>query len=247
MGATNKTLDKNFYSIKDNRFRRIVREKTDTTKEFTGSNGKVYYYEEYTLISGFLRKIWTFQEEKEGSQPYTLMVIDLKDESGQYECIQMYFDSNAASSFLKRLPNINLALPVEIKIGKQTREGSDKSYDRLDVYNVYPDGTRKLAEYHWGKDKNPLVKLPEWKKIVTGKGKNEKTIWDKSEQLEFFENMIKFKSAEIINITKALNDGLSFEEIELAKQEGEYGKVLLNWTKKTNEESLFNDSDNSII
>lgn len=230
MSAENTTPKKNFYSIREKKFRFFVPEKTETSKSTQNEDKtKTYHYEEFNRVSGYLRKMmkWTEESKSDASKTWEMFAIDLRDDKMNLECLQMYFNDNAATSFLKRLPNIDLTKEVFINL-----RTDDKDHNRIDVYQKNENDELLLVPYFWTKE-NPL---PKWEEIK-GKGKNAKTVWDRSEQDELLEKLFNLKNAEIVDTIAAIQkDGVQPEELKKMYADCEFGKVL-NYVPMVSEET----------
>lgn len=215
MSRENETVQKNFLTIREGKFRQSVKQKTETSKENVVDD-KTYHYEEFTTVKGHLRKMMQWTEEK-NDKTWEMFAIDLRDEKGELECVQMYFDSNATVSFLKRLPNIDLSKEIKITIRED-----DKGYPRLDVYQTNAEGELKLIPFFWTKEKP----LPAWRKLKEAT-KTKPAVWDRSEQEELLQRLYNLKNAEIADTIKAVQrDGVTHQQLEEMKEESEFGKVL---------------------
>lgn len=242
MGANNKSsVNKNFYNVKDHAFRKNVKEKSETSKEEKSKDGtKTYYYEEYRELNGFLRQLTTWKEdiETKGVKKEVIKFsIDLKDTEGNYECVQMFLNSQAADTFLKRLPNIDLTKEVVIRISKQTSEDKTATFDLITVYQNDTQFKKKdddkldLIPYYWKKDevtKKLNGTLPELKEVEVNGAK----IKDRTERMNYYEKMSNFYNAQIADINKAIyKDGVQPEELVKFKAEhSDYGSFI-NYVK----------------
>lgn len=191
MAAENTTAKKNFYVLREGKFRQSVQEseKTEKTKS-QEHDGKTYFYNEYNRVRGFFRRSFAFVQESKAGKEWEMYAIDLRDSDNALECLQMSFDSNATTSFLKRLKNCDLTKELIIVVRQD-----DKSYDRLDVYQTDENGNEKIVPFFWNKE-NPLPKWKEVKKATATK----KAVWDKSEQEEILKALINEKNAAAADI-----------------------------------------------
>lgn len=199
-------------------FCHTVKEKTETSVERKNTDGsKTYNEERGNCITGKIMQVMTWQEESnDGKKQWIKMAIDILALDGKIGCLQMYYNSTEAESFLKRLPNVDLSLPVDIKIS--TQENGKYFNGMINLYQK--EISDKVIPFHWNKE-NPL---PKWKEVIL----NNKTVWDKTELFLFLDKIIKVKNAEIFDLVKAESVGIRYKDIPKIKNE-ELGIMVINY------------------
>lgn len=226
MGAVNTALNFLYLTLRGFKFQSTVSAKTETSLTVNVPDGegktKEIFVEEYNQINGKVVKMEVSQEESnDKKKQWKNLNIHIKDDSGETVIAQMYFDSDASFSFLKRLPNVNLLKDVSVCVRKNKQEGQEKAYARLDVYQINEKGESVLCEFksNW---KGEHSELPVWVKQKV----NQKEVWDKSDMMNFFEGFINVKNAEIVDLNDAVQQNITAEEITRCTTDlDQYGKV----------------------
>jgi hypothetical protein len=169
LGGTNTT----YLSVADGNLVRQHKQATERTTERITKTGKLVFEEKFKDLTGKLTNLDT-RENDYGKQ----WQLTFKDGEDTY-IVSLPFSSRYASSFLKALPNLNLA--------KEVRFMPWAMKDKLDAtktitgITLYQDGV-KIAPAYTKEEPNGL---PQMVKIKV-KGKEQ---WDDSAMMEFLEQM----------------------------------------------------------
>lgn len=169
MGATKKENTNNLYlTIYDGAFRKWVKEKTETSKSRTKTNGKEVHEELYESVTGKLIKLYAY-EEVINDATIILLVIYIKAENDkEATVIKTPINQSFAQSLLLRLPNLDL--DKEFILKPYTIKNDDKSKEKgKEIYNDFLipyQNNKKITNFYTKEEKNGL---PE---IVIKKDKN---------------------------------------------------------------------------
>ena len=160
-----------YLSIADGKIVRRFKEPTASSKQRTSKTGKIVHEESYDYVSGVITDIST-----KDSEYGKFWNVRLQDGSDTY-VLQFQYSGGNASSFLKAIPNADLA--KEIKIKPRVEMNGDKK--RTTVMLIQDD---TIIRWKWTKD-NP-GDLPSLKKVKV-KGVEQ---WDDSDMMEALEAYI---------------------------------------------------------
>jgi hypothetical protein len=160
-----------YLSIADGKIVRRFKEPTANSKQRTSKTGKIVHEESYDFVSGIITDIST-----KDSEYGKFWNVRLQDGSDTY-VLQFQYSGGNASSFLKAIPNADLA--KEIKIKPRVEMNGDKK--RTTVMLIQHD---TIIRWKWTKD-NP-GDLPSLKKVKV-KGVEQ---WDDSDMMEALEAYI---------------------------------------------------------
>jgi hypothetical protein len=160
-----------YLSIADGKIARRFKEPTASSKQRTSKTGKIVHEESYDYVSGIITDIST-----KDSDYGKFWNIRLQDGADTY-VLQFQYSGGNASSFLKAIPNADLA--KEIKIKPRVEMNGDKK--RTTVMLIQDD---TIIRWKWTKD-NP-GDLPSLKKVKV-KGVEQ---WDDSDMMEALEAYI---------------------------------------------------------
>lgn len=169
MGATKKENLNNLYlSIYDGAFRQWVKEKTETSKTRTKTNGKTVEEELYSSVNGKLEKIYTYTETINEADVLFLIMYMRAEGDKDAVVIKTPFGQSFAQSFLLRLPNLNLDKEFTLKPYTILNEEKTAAKGKQ-VYNDYliPYVGEEKVEAFFTKENNNG--LPQ---IVIKKNKN---------------------------------------------------------------------------
>lgn len=181
MGLNSTSNSVTYLSVQNGKVAKRVQEATPASKARTvESTGKIVHEELYDSITGKMAAIST----REGNYGKELQISLIDDRP---YVLQLKLSSGPASSFLRALPNVDLAKPVTL-IPKIEMKGDVK---RTSV--IIAQGDKGVK---WAFTKDAPGDLPAMKQIKV-KGKD---VWDDSDQLAYFEKMI----AEINNKLSAV-------------------------------------------
>jgi hypothetical protein len=160
-----------YLSIADGKIVRRFKEPTASSKQRTSKTGKIVHEESYDFVSGIITDIST-----KDSEYGKFWNVRLQDGHDTY-VLQFQYSGGNASSFLKAIPNADLA--KEIKIKPRVEMNGDKK--RTTVMLIQDD---TIIRWKWTKD-NP-GDLPGLKKVKV-KGVEQ---WDDSDMMEALEAYI---------------------------------------------------------
>jgi hypothetical protein len=160
-----------YLSIADGKIVRRFKEPTASSKQRTSKTGKIVHEESYDFVSGIITDITT-----KDSEYGKFWNVRLQDGADTY-VLQFQYSGGNASSFLKAIPNADLA--KEIKIKPRVEMNGDKK--RTTVMLIQDD---TIIRWKWTKD-NP-GDLPSLKKVKV-KGVEQ---WDDSDMMEALEAYI---------------------------------------------------------
>jgi hypothetical protein len=160
-----------YLSIADGKIVRRFKEPTANSKQRTSKTGKIVHEESYDFVSGIITDIST-----KDSEYGKFWNVRLQDGADTY-VLQFQYSGGNASSFLKAIPNADLA--KEIKIKPRVEMNGDKK--RTTVMLIQDD---TIIRWKWTKD-NP-GDLPSLKKVKV-KGVEQ---WDDSDMMEALEAYI---------------------------------------------------------
>jgi hypothetical protein len=160
-----------YLSIADGKIVRRFKEPTASSKQRTSKTGKIVHEESYDFVSGIITDIST-----KDSEYGKFWNVRLQDGADTY-VLQFQYSGGNASSFLKAIPNADLA--KEIKIKPRVEMNGDKK--RTTVMLIQDD---TIIRWKWTKD-NP-GDLPSLKKVKV-KGVEQ---WDDSDMMEALEAYI---------------------------------------------------------
>jgi len=160
-----------YLSIADGKIVRRFKEPTANSKQRTSKTGKIVHEESYDFVSGIITDIST-----KDSEYGKFWNVRIQDGADTY-VLQFQYSGGNASSFLKAIPNADLA--KEIKIKPRSEMNGDKK--RTTVMLIQDD---TIIRWKWTKD-NP-GDLPSLKKVKV-KGVEQ---WDDSDMMEALEAYI---------------------------------------------------------
>ena len=160
-----------YLSIADGKIVRRFKEPTANSKQRTSKTGKIVHEESYDFVSGIITDIST-----KDSEYGKFWNVRLQDGHDTY-VLQFQYSGGNASSFLKAIPNADMA--KEIKIKPRVVMNGDKK--RTTVMLIQDD---TIIRWKWTKD-NP-GDLPSLKKVKV-KGVEQ---WDDSDMMEALEAYI---------------------------------------------------------
>ena len=176
MGLEKTTGRKNFLTISDGK---LVLQRQNpiegTTVERTNKNGKVVHEEFFTsitaLIAGIQSKETTFGKVWE---------IELKDGDESY-FLSWNYSSRYTNNFFRALPNVDLS--EQVKLSPWSMTDKKDATKKVIGLSLYQNNNKIPFAY----TKEEPGDMPEMKQTKV-KGKE---VWDDSDQLEFFEAMVK--------------------------------------------------------
>jgi hypothetical protein len=160
-----------YLSIADGKIVRRFKEPTANSKQRTSKTGKIVHEESYDFVSGIITDIST-----KDSEYGKFWNVRLQDGADTY-VLQFQYSGGNASSFLKAIPNADLA--KEIKIKPRVEMNGDKK--RTTVMLIQDD---TIIRWKWTKDSPG--DLPSLKKVKI-KGVEQ---WDDSDMMEALEAYI---------------------------------------------------------
>jgi hypothetical protein len=164
-----------YLSVADGKLVRQHKQATENTVERVTKTGKLVHEESFKDLKALLVDMET-RENDYGKQ----WQLKFKDGEETF-IIQMPYSSRYASSFLKALPNVDLAQPVRFM--PWSMQDKNDATKKVTGITLYQTGGKILPAYT---KENPNG-LPEMKQIKV-KGK---VTWDDSDMTEFLENMVK--------------------------------------------------------
>lgn len=106
-----------YLSVINGRLAQKMQSKTATSTERTNKNNKVVHEELYKSVSGTLYRL----EERHHDEYGDSMRIYIKDD--KMYCIEIPFESQYATGFLKTLLNVDLSKPIIFAPGEKKEEG----------------------------------------------------------------------------------------------------------------------------
>lgn len=178
MGAinTNNESKFNFYQVKDFKFRKNASKETQHAI-LNKVGDKEYYFTEFKALNGHLHSIETRVKTLQDGREIELLSIWLKDkEINTFECIEIFYHSREAQSFLNTINNANLNNELSIEVCK------DK--EKLTTFFLIKQDGEIIKRYHSKETPNGLPALQQ-----IGKGKNVK--WIDSEMYDFYDLKIE--------------------------------------------------------
>jgi len=178
MGATNTNNESkfNFYQVKDFKFRKNASKETQHAI-LNKVGDKEYYYTEFKALNGHLHSVETKIKDLTDGRQIELLTIWLKDkEINTFECIEVFYHSREAQSFLNTINNANLNNELSIEVCK------DK--EKLTTFFLIKQAGEIIKRYHSKETPNGLPALQQ-----IGKGKNVK--WIDSEMYDFYDIKIE--------------------------------------------------------
>jgi hypothetical protein len=187
MGATKKqTSNANYYKIDSGNFTKNVSTKTEDSRE-REFNGKVYFYETYTQLSGKLAFIFrNTMENKTQTKEWEEVSFKLVDEENEVSILTMYFGSRESEQILNRLLNCDLSKELFISVFKNEKENNI-----LLIKQKNEKGELIKIENHFTKDKTESETFGTYPKLEIKKVKG-KEIYDNSERCDFWDKIINF-------------------------------------------------------
>lgn len=178
MGLNKNEGRRTFLNISDGK---IVRqhqnpvEGVTTTRE--NKNGKVVHEEFFKSVSGVLKNI------RSKETPFGMVWEVSIEDNGEDFVLSWNYSSRYTNHFFRALPNVYLSKEITVNPWSM-KDKSDASKTAIGM-SLYQDG--KKIEFAYSKEEPG--DMPELKqKKVKGKA-----VWDDSDQLEFFEAMVKEK------------------------------------------------------
>jgi hypothetical protein len=147
----------------------------------TNMNGKTVHEKHVDGLAGLLQSIEV--KEEEGSEYGPQWVITLQS-GEQTSILQISYSSRPAQSFLKRLPNVDLEKPVEIRVMPEEKDGKINT-----VLWISQGGT--VPMYYTKDNPNGCPQL-EKTEIKGARGKVE-VKWSDTEMMLFLEKMVEEK------------------------------------------------------
>ena len=176
LGGTNLT----YLSVSDGNLVRQHKQANDRTTERVTKTGKLVFEERFKDLTGIITNVAT--RENDYGKQWQLTFND----GGDTYIVSMPFSSRYASSFLKALPNINVAEPLRF-MPWAMKDKNDVSKTVTGI-TMYQNDT-KIAPAFTRDEPNGL---PQMEKIKV-KGKEQ---WDDSLMMEFREQMVYKQLAE---------------------------------------------------
>lgn len=184
MAKRKEEVKANYYQLVNGQIAKYCPEKTDFSKTVE-KNGKFYEFEFFESIEGFVRSAYVYDKDLNDDRKMEELVLKLEYE-GEMEVLQVPFNTAYAQSIIKRLENIDVSAPVEIKCycifdkEKSTEKGKD-------IYNkmILPYQNGKSIENPYKKDGKKMPEVIK-KKIKGGK----EFSYDFSELEEFFRQLV---------------------------------------------------------
>ena len=192
MGAIQSNSAIIYLTISDGKICRRVKSPTVNSVERHTKDGKLVNEEFYTGWRGQITAIET-RESDYGKE----WIVSIKDNDGMAQ-LSFKYSSGYASSFLKALPNVNLASEVTIT-PKVTIEGEKKRT------TIFLNQNGNPVKWYYTKDNQngcPGLKQVKVKGVMT---------WDDSDMMEFLEQMVKEKMSKVVNV--AISDSDDLEEL----------------------------------
>jgi hypothetical protein len=179
MGLEKASGRKNFLSIADGKL--VLQHQNPiegTTVERINKNGRTVHEEFFTSITAHITAV-----QSEETTFGKVWEVELKDENGETYLLSFNYSSRYTNNFFRALPNVNLEQPVKLSPwSMKDKQDASKKVIGLSLYQEACGGKVPFAF-----DKENPGAMPEMKQTKL-KGK---TVWDDSDQLEFFENMAK--------------------------------------------------------
>jgi hypothetical protein len=173
MALENFSSGKKFLSIADGKLVQTFKEAQPGTKERINKNSKVVHEMHYDAIVGEIIAIG-----KKENDYGIFLTVDIKDGADIYQ-ISTQFSGRYSSSFLKALPNIDLANPVRLLPWSMVdKNDASRKITGITLYQNDGNGWVKIAPYYTKENPNGL---PEMVKIKV-KGKE---TWDDSAMMDF--------------------------------------------------------------
>lgn len=169
LGGTNLT----YLSVSDGNLTRQHKQANDRTTERVTKTGKLVFEERFKDLTGIITNVNT--RENDYGKQWQLTFAD----GGDTYIVSMPYSSRYASSFLKALPNINVAQPLRF-MPWAMKDKNDVSKTITGI-TMYQNDT-KIAPAYTRDEPNGL---PQMEKIKV-KGKEQ---WDDSAMMEFLEQM----------------------------------------------------------
>jgi len=160
-----------YLAVADGKIVRRFKEPTAQSKERITKTGKVAHEEFYDFVEGTLVDVST-RENEYGK----FWMVSLADGPAKY-ILQFQYSGGNASSFLKSLPNADLAKPIRF-VPRQQVDGDKK---RSSIVLVQGD---KALRWYWTKE-TPRD-LPNLSKVKI-KGKEQ---WDDSDMMDYLEDYL---------------------------------------------------------
>ncbi len=143
MALENYSAGKIYLSIADGKLVRSFKEANQNTKERINKNGKVVHEQSFDAIVGEITSIGKKQND------YGIfLTIDVKDGDDNYQ-ISTQFSGRYSSSFLKALPNIDLANPARLLPWSMIdKNDPSKKVTGITLYQNDGNGWVKVAPFY---------------------------------------------------------------------------------------------------
>jgi hypothetical protein len=198
MGLNKDEGRKIYLNISDGK---IVRQHANPIEGVTvtreNKNGKNVHEEFFRSVTGALTNI------RSKETPFGMVWEITLQDNGEEFVLSFNYSSRYTNHFFRALPNVDLMEPVTINPwSMKDKNDPSKTVAGLTLY-------QNKEKIPFAYDKENPGDMPELKqKKVKGK-----TVWDDSDQLEFFENMVKEKILPALNV-KVIAPAPSNDELE---------------------------------
>ncbi len=188
-----------FFSLYDGYMKRNVDQNTPGARQRLNKNNVTVYEKFYDSISGKLTKVEVTHHESYGDS----WLIHLDDGTEKYT-LQLSFSSRQSNSFLRRLPNLDLKMPIDIHCGNYNEKG----------YLTLKQQGEKVP-YYWTKE-DPKSLPPMVKIQVRGAWQ-----WDDTDMMKYLKRYVDEK------LTPKLKEMYPIENLETIPGHESPGAVVL--------------------
>lgn len=197
-GLGSASESKRYLSISNGKFTEKSTSENQNAKQRTKEDGSIVYEIHHPSLCGTLKDVGIKTHEKYGK----FLVINLDGGDDGLFQIETKLNNGYSSGFIKSVPNavledLMLLSPIYEEKAEEKKSGllirQDFSNERFKSGQMTDKGW--LKSYFTKDDPNGL---PSWKKVKV----NGEDVWDKGEQLEFFETIIGKLSIKLKEINK---------------------------------------------
>lgn len=184
MGARNKQKAENitYYSVMDGKFITKVDKGTEGSVTRKNKKGKTVTEMQFEEIFGKITNVKVKEHEEFGKR----LIINLIDNEGAEDQIEMPLSSSYAFGFLNRIANPALDLSKEVSLKVYDIEDKEKEGKIKKHFVIYQNG-QKIENHYTKENPNGLPELVETQ--------DEKKPYDDTARNEFFEKYISTELA----------------------------------------------------
>jgi len=173
MALENYSAGKIFLSIADGKLVRSYKEPNERTTTRVNKNARQVHEERFDALTGFITGV-----EKRENDYGIFIEIKMQDGDDNYQ-ISTQFSGRYSSSFLKALPNINIAEKVRFSPWSMVdKNDPSKKVTGITLYQNDGNGWVKVAPFYTKEDPKGLPQMV--KARIKGKD-----VWDDTDMMDF--------------------------------------------------------------